>query len=120
MVWRAWLLLEEQPAAEMDKIAPETRIKQHEAEPLQSLFHKSVPRSVQGFKTLFKYMDKSIKVLCHSQKLQWSQTESKTHIYSWESKGDWVVSYCDALLCGFWLFILNWSFIFNGVLMKHP
>lgn len=57
MVWRAWLLKEEQAAAAMDKIASKSRTKHH-AEPLLVLFHKPVPRFVQGFKTLFKYIDK--------------------------------------------------------------
>lgn len=54
MVWRAWLLKEEQPAAAMDRIASKSRTKQHHAKPLLALFHKPVPRFVQGFKTLFK------------------------------------------------------------------
>lgn len=120
MVWRAWLSQEEQPAAPMDKIAPKSRIKHPEAEPLPSLFHKPVLRSVQGFKTQFKYMDKSIKVLCHSQKLQGSQIKSKTHIYSWERQrglGSFILwSFALWIL----IFFFNWLFIFNGVLMKHP
>jgi len=85
MLCRAWLLKEEQLAAAMDKIASKSRTKHHHAKPLLVLFHKPVPRFVQGFKTLFKSIDKysATPSSCKSCKFK----AMHVHIHR---KGNWV------------------------------